>query len=86
MKAIIFFLLIVGLFMVIHGIYQQKFIALQENRRVEYRFLPRTFYEEQIADTDVSSKFKVMFDKESPWFERNVTLPPPSKKDRTNKN
>lgn len=74
MKAIIFFLLIVGLFMVIHGIYQQKFIALQENRRVEYRFLPRTFYEEQIADTDVSSKFKVMFEKD-PWFERNVTLP-----------
>lgn len=79
MKAIIFFLLIVGLFMVIHGIYQQKFIALQENRRVEYRFLPRTFYEEQIADTDVSSKFKVMFEKD-PWFERTVTLPKPEKK------
>lgn len=80
MKAIVFFLLIVGLFMIIHGIYQQKFIALQENRRVEYRFLPRTFYEEQIADTDVSSKFKVMFQRESPWFDRNVTIPPPSKK------
>jgi hypothetical protein len=81
MKAIVFFLLIVGLFMIIHGIYQQRFNALQENRRVEYRFLPRTFYEEQIADTDVSSKFKVMFDKESPWFERNVTIPPPPKKE-----
>lgn len=80
MKAIVFFLLIVGLFMIIHGIYQQKFNALQENRRVEYRFLPRTFYEEQIADTDVSSKFKVMFDKEI-WLERNVTLPPPPKRE-----
>jgi hypothetical protein len=64
--------------MVMHGIYQQKYNALQENRRIEYRFLPRTYYEEQINDTDVASKFKSMFDKE-PWIERNVTIPPPSK-------
>lgn len=65
--------------MVMHGIYQQKFNALQENKRIEYRFLPRTYYEEQINDTDVSSKFKVLFTKESPWFDRNVTLPAPPK-------
>lgn len=80
MKSIIFFLLIVGVFMVMHGIYQQKYIALQDNRRIEYRFLPRTYYEEQINDTDVASKFKSMFDKESPWFDRNVTIPKPDKK------
>jgi hypothetical protein len=79
MKSVIFFLLVVGVFMVMHGIYQQKYNALQENRRIEYRFLPRTYYEEQIANTDVASKFKTMFDKESPWFERNVTIPPPPK-------
>lgn len=85
MKSIIFFLFIVGVFLVMHGIYQQKFQALQENRRIEYRFLPRTYYEEQINDTDIASKFKTMFDKESPWFDRNVTLPPPSKQE-SNKN
>lgn len=79
MKSIVFFLLIVGVFMLMHGIYQQKYNALQENRRIEYRFLPRTYYEEQITDVDVASKFKTMFDKESPWIERNVTIPPPSK-------
>lgn len=79
MKAIIFFLMIVGVFMVMHGIYQQKYNALQENRRIEYRFLPRTYYEEQINDTDVASKFKSLFDKESPWFDKNVTIPAPPK-------
>jgi hypothetical protein len=70
--------MIVGVFMVMHGVYQQKYNALQENRRIEYRFLPRTYYEEQINDTDVASKFKSMFDKE-PWIERNVTIPAPPK-------
>ena len=85
MKSIIFFLLIVGVFLLMHGIYQQKYNALQENRRVEYRFLPRTYFEEQIAETDVISKYKTMFDKESPWFERNVTLPPPPEEKNTSK-
>jgi|LakMenEpi03Aug12_release.lakeMendotaPanAssembly.Ray.scaffolds.fasta_scaffold4138982_1 hypothetical protein len=81
MRSIIFFLLVVGAFMVMHGIYEQKYKALEQNRRVEYKFLPRTYYEEQIAEADVASKFKTMFDKESPWFERTVTLPKPNKKD-----
>jgi hypothetical protein len=73
--------MIVGVFMVMHGIYQQKYNALQENRRIEYRFLPRTYYEEQINDTDVASKFKSMFDKE-PWIDRNVTIPAPPKNNK----
>lgn len=81
MRSIIFFLLVVGMFMVMHGIYEQKYKALQENKRVEYKFLPRTYYEEQIADTDVAGKFKTMFSKESPWFERTVSLSKGDKKD-----
>jgi hypothetical protein len=81
MKSVIFFLMVVGMFMVMHGIYEQKYKALQSNRRVEYKFLPRTYYEEQIGDTDVAGKFKTMFSKESPWFERNVSLPKPGKQD-----
>lgn len=81
MRSIIFFLLVVGMFMVMHGIYEQKYQALRGNRRVEYKFLPRTYYEEQIAETDVAGKFKTMFSKESPWFERTVSLSKADKKD-----
>ena len=62
----------VGLILVIHGIYDQKYKELQTNMRVEYRFIPRTYYEEQLSNSTVSSTFKNMFNKESPWFDRNV--------------
>jgi hypothetical protein len=68
-----------GVLLVIHSIYEQKYQALKKNVRVEYRFIPRTYYEEQLASTPVSSMYKNMFDKESPWFDRNVTLAKVSK-------
>lgn len=77
MKPIILFLFFVGTLLIIHGIYDQKYEALKENVRVEYRFIPRTYYEEQLAQSSISSHFKNMFSKESPWFERTVTLEKP---------
>lgn len=66
--------------MFIHGVYDQKYKALKENIRVEYRFIPRTYYEEQLADIpNVASTFKNMFQKESPWYERNISLANPLK-------
>lgn len=74
MKAIMFFFFVAGMILFIHGIYQQKFAALEENVRVEYRFIPRTYYEEQLSNTSVASNFKNMFNKESPWYERTVSV------------
>jgi hypothetical protein len=74
MKSIIFFLLFVGMVLVIHGIYQQKYNELEKNLRVEYRFIPRTYYDEQLTDSTVSAQFKNMFSKESPWYDRNVSI------------
>jgi hypothetical protein len=66
--------------MLIHGIYDQKYKTLQQNVRVEYRFIPRTYYEEQLAENpNVASNYKNMFQKESPWFERNVGMANPMK-------
>ncbi len=58
---------------IIHSIYEQKFNSLKDNIRIEYRFIPRTYYEQQLTDSTVSSNFKNMFEKDSPWFERNVS-------------
>lgn len=74
MKALVFFFLISGIILFIHGIYQQKFEALNDNVRVEYRFIPRTYYEEQLNNASVAANFKNMFNKESPWYERTVSL------------
>lgn len=74
MRSIIIFLFCFGVILIIHSLYEQKYEALKDNTRVEYRFIPRTYYEEQLANTPVTSLYKNMFDKESPWFERNVSL------------
>jgi hypothetical protein len=58
-----------------------KSTSHSSNRRIEYRFLPRTYYEEQVAEVDVASRFKNMFNKGvDPWFDRTVTIPPLPKK------
>lgn len=36
--------------------------------RVEYRFIPRKIYEEQLYDQNVMSKFNDMFSKDDPVF------------------
>uniref|UniRef100_A0A6C0BF07 Uncharacterized protein n=1 Tax=viral metagenome TaxID=1070528 RepID=A0A6C0BF07_9ZZZZ len=80
MKSIILFIFFAGIIMLIHGIYDQKYKTLQQNVRVEYRFIPRTYYEEQLAENpNVASNYKNMFQKESPWFERNVGMANPMK-------
>jgi hypothetical protein len=76
MKSIAMFLLFVGVLLIINGIYEQKYQSLKKNVRVEYRFIPRTYYEEQLAENaNVTANFANMFQKTSPWFERTVTLP-----------
>jgi hypothetical protein len=75
MKTLILFLFIIGVFLIMHGIYEQKIKALEKNKRIEYRFIPRTYIEEQLEDSNVSGKMANIFNKESPWFERNITLP-----------
>lgn len=72
MHSFVVLMLFVGMALVMHGIYEEKLKAAERNVRVEYRFLPRTLYEEQMAQTDLSGKFRGMFDKESPWYDRTV--------------
>jgi len=80
MKQVVLFIFFVGIIMIMHGIYQQKIKVAQDNVKIEYRFIPRTYYDEQLSSAStVTSNFKNMFNKESPWMERTVTLPPEPK-------
>lgn len=73
MQAFVVLLLFVGMLMVVHGIYEERFQMLNENVRVEYRFVPRTYYEEQLspAEGTLSSKFQNIFEDETPWQYRS---------------
>ena len=72
MNSAVILLLFAGMALVMHGIYEEKRRLLEQNVRVEYRFIPRTLCDEQLAQTNLVGMFKGMFDRSSPWFDRQT--------------
>jgi hypothetical protein len=62
MRALIMLMMFAGLAMVIHSVYEEKLQRAMKQAKVEYRFLPRTMYEDQMAHTDLLNNFRTMFD------------------------
>ena len=50
--------------MVIDGIYKEKLNNAKKNVKVEYRFVPRSYYDEQLFSNNFESKFSNLFDEE----------------------
>lgn len=69
LKSISFFLLFTGIILIAIGYIRQ------ENRiippRVEYRYIPRTFQEEQSINTPILSVYGKMFSDRGPWEKAN---------------
>jgi hypothetical protein len=57
-----------GVLLFMQGYYSlQLKDARENNKRVEYRFVPRTFYEDQFFGETPTSLFRDMFQSASPW-------------------
>ena len=70
MKSIILFFLIIGLIMISIG-YQRKLISNMETKTiVEYRFIPRSIYDEQFGQNKLESTYTDMFNKQDVFFKR----------------
>lgn len=69
MKTYIVFILFLGMFLIMNGIYQQKLRNITKLVRTEYRFVPRTLYDEVLStgDGNVQTTFKNMFNSPDPW-------------------
>lgn len=68
MLVILFTFLFVGMAMLLHGMYEEKLYALRKHTQVKYKFIPRTYYDEQLFQSSFASKF-------DPIFERPITRP-----------
>lgn len=65
MKSIILILLILGvLFMTISYMERYKKCPLP---KIEYRYIPRSFYEEQISTTNLKNFYSDMFNEAEAW-------------------
>ena len=65
MKSIILILLIVGLLLMVKG-YTENYKNCPLPK-IEYRYIPRNFYEEQITENNLKSLYSDMFNKSSTW-------------------
>lgn len=72
LKSYIILLLFVGMFLIITGIYEQKLKNVKKLVRTEYKFVPRTLYDEVLSNNDVQSTYKNYFDSPDPWYDRSV--------------
>lgn len=76
MNALVVLLLFAGFALVMHAVHEERVRRLEREVRVEYRFIPRTLYEDQMAQADVAGRFKGMFEAASPWAGEATAVPP----------
>jgi len=68
MKSLVIVLLVLGLIMMTLG-YQKKLIQNMETKTViEYRFIPRSIYEDQFGPANLEGSFQDMFEKQDVFF------------------
>lgn len=68
MKSLVLVLLVIGLIMMAVG-YQKQLIQNMETKTIiEYRFIPRSIYDDQFNNNNLESTYKDMFEKQDVFF------------------
>lgn len=70
MKSLILLLLVSGILMITIGYHQKLRENIQEKTIIEYRYIPRSFYEEQLQPVNVEQSFYDMFHKDNVFVGR----------------
>ena len=81
MKSIVILLFLIGVVMIMVGYTRQYSIC--PNPRIEYRYIPRTFYDEQLSSENVLKQFSSMFQDTNQWL-TDRTMNTTSKVDNSN--
>jgi hypothetical protein len=72
LKSYLILLLFIGMFLILNGIYEQKISNVKKLVRTEYKFVPRTLYDEVLSNNDVQSTYKNYFNSPDPWYGRTI--------------
>jgi hypothetical protein len=64
MKSFILFIFVIGLILLTTGYQKQLTRQVEVQKEIEYRFIPRSIYEEQMGQPQVSQSFADMFEKQ----------------------
>lgn len=63
MITLVYLILFIGMFMIVHGIYEEKYDRLKNDVRVKYKFIPRTYYDDYLmGSNELNDTKNAMFD------------------------
>ena len=66
MNSLVLLLFLIGIILITIG-YTKSTLKCPPSK-IQYRFIPRSFYEEQLSPNNVLSNFQSMFNESSPWY------------------
>lgn len=72
MRPLIIIVIFVGAFFIITGVYEQKLKIAQSKKDIEYKFIPRTYYDEQLNSNSIMDKLGSVFKNDSPWVSATI--------------
>lgn len=67
-KAILLIVIFIGILFVVIETIRVQTGQIEPTQKIEYRYIPRTFEEEQSEPVYVSEIFETMFSQPSPWI------------------
>ncbi len=73
MKLFILLLLFSGIFIVVQGINNDILKKTKEKVKVEYRFVPRTYYDDMLLNKQYSTIKDSLFNSDDEWFDKNIS-------------
>ena len=71
MQSLSLLILILGIVFITVGYMDNKVKQTKSEKKIEYRFVPRSIYDEQIKPTDLNDTFSSMFSDIDTIFEGN---------------
>ena len=69
MRALSFFIFMIGVIMITMGYMDNKLQKKIQENKIEYRFVPKTLYDEQHEPSNISRIYSDMFSNEDPIFD-----------------
>ena len=61
MNSFLLLALFAGILMVVHGVYEEKYQKLRKKKKVVYKFIPRSSYDEMVHASNFGSKFDTVW-------------------------
>ena len=71
MKLLILLMFFFGIILILKGIHEDKIKEAEKNVKIQYRFVPRSYYDEQVFSSQFESKFSTLFDEDQDEWSAN---------------